>query len=385
MFNFNYFIPCRVLFGKGKLEELATTKLPGKKALICTTAGKSMQKSGTLARVISLLQSNGVDCILYDKVSSNPNTHMVMEAAALGKEHHCDFVIGLGGGSSIDTAKMVAVIMANGGEVWDYMGGMTGKSVTVDKALPIVVISTTSGTGSEVNPFSVITKEETFEKIDLGSEAIYPTMVIVDPELQVGIPPALTAYQGMDVIFHSAEGYVCNCTTPISDLFALESIRLAAKYLPRAFRNGNDLEAREGMCLANLFAGLVESTSACTSEHAIAHSLGAMHPTIPHGAALSLVCVECFRYYAQWVPERLADMAMCVGYGDTAEDFVRFLQDILTELDLSQIDYTKWGIRPEWAEKYAQNSYDVTQCLHDADVHPVPLEDCIDIIRKSLL
>lgn len=384
MLNFNYFVPTQVLFGAGKLDELATIALPGKKAIICTTGGKSMRSSGVLDRVVSLLNKNGVESVLFERVSSNPNTDMVMAGATLGRENGCDFVIGLGGGSSIDTAKAVAVVMANGGDVWDYMGGMTGKSASIEKALPIVAISTTSGTGTEVNPFAVITKEITSEKIDLGSPAVYPTISIIDPELQCSVPAELTAFQGMDVLFHSAEGYICNSTTPFSDLFALESIRLMAKNLPDAFQNGKDLEAREGMCLANLFAGMVESTSNCTSEHAIAHSLGAMHHTVPHGAALCLVCVECFRYYANWVPERMADMAKAVGYPKTAQGFIDFLQNMLHTLGIDDLDYTRWGISPDRAEEYAKNSYDVTQCLHDADVHPMPLSDCTEIIRKSL-
>lgn len=384
MNSFDYYIPCKILFGCGKLNDLATIPLPGKKALICITSDQIMRKMGYLDRVIDLFKQNGVESVVFDEVQPNPTSRGVMKAAELGKKEHCDFTVGLGGGSSIDTAKASAVVMKNGGDVWDYMGGITGKLAKVNGALPIIVISTTSGTGSEVNPFAVITKEETFEKIDLGSENVYPTITVVDPELQKTVPKSLTAFQGMDVLFHSAEGYICNCTTPYSDMYALESIKLVAKYLPRAYKNGEDMEAREGMCLANILAGMVESTAASTSEHAIGHSFGAMHPGIPHGAALSLVCVECFRYYAKWVPERMADMAAAVGYPKTAQGFIDFLQDLLKAVEADNIDYRKWGLDPARALEYAQNSYDVTQCLHDADVHPVPLEDCAEIIRKSL-
>ena len=387
MSSFNYYIPCKILFGCGKLNELGTMELPGKKALICITADQVMRKMGYLDRVIYLFKQNGVESVVFDEVQPNPNSVGVMKAAALGTKEGCDFTVGLGGGSSIDTAKATAVVMANGGDVWDYMGGITGKLAAVNKCLPIIVISTTSGTGSEVNPFAVITKEETKEKIDLGSEKVYPTITVVDPELQRTVPKSLTAFQGMDVLFHSAEGYICNCTTPYSDLYALESIRLVAKYLPRVYKDGNDMEAREGMCLANILAGMVESTAASTSEHAIGHSFGAMHPGIPHGAALSLVCVECFRYYAEkteFVNKRMATMAKVAGYEETAEGFITFLQDLLKAVEADHIDYTRWGLDPARALEYAQNSYDVTQCLHDADVYPVPLEDCAEIIRKSL-
>ena len=285
MNNFTYYIPCKILFGCGKLNELAAIPLPGKKALICITADQVMRKTGYLDRVISLFRQNGVDSIVFDEVQPSPASRGVMKDAELGRSENCDFTVGLGGGFSIDTAKAAAVVMKNGGDVWDYMGGITGRLARVNGALPIVVISTTSGIGSEVTPFAVITKEETFEKIDLGSENVYPTITVVDPELQKTVPRSLTAFQGMDVLFHSMEGYICNCATPYSDMYALESIKLVAKYLPRAYLNGGEMVAREGMCLANILAGMVESTAASTSEHAIGHSFGTMHPGIPHGAS----------------------------------------------------------------------------------------------------
>ena len=380
MISFDFFNPVRVIFGQGKLEELATIDLPGKKALIITTPDRLF-----LDRVVTLLQKNGVSSEIYDKVRPNPNSLGVMEAARFGLEKGCDFVVSIGGGSSTDTAKATAAIMKNGGELWDYMGGFTGELKPADKgALPIVVISTTSGTGTEVNQYAVITKDETFEKIDLVSESIFPTISILDPCLQTSVPKNLTAFQGMDVIYHSSEGFITKYATPIGDVCSLESLRLAAKHLPEAYRNGDNIEAREGVCLACLFAGYNESTAACVSLHAISHSFGAMHPLIPHGAALSLVAVECFKYYMQFVPERMAIMSETVGYGHRPEGFIEFLEDILKELGIDNIDYHEYGLDADRAEEYAQNSYDVTQCLHDCDVHLMPLEDCVEIIRKSL-
>ena len=144
------------------------------------------------------------------------------------------------------------------------------------------------------------------------------------------------------------------------------------------------MEAREGMCIANILAGMVEDTAASCSEHAIGHSLGSKHPKTPHGAALSLVCVECFRYYSRWVPERMAEMAEAVGYPKTAEAFIQFLEDLLKKVGLYQLDYTQWGIDPARAEEYARNSFDATQYLHDGDVHMMTLEECTEVIRKSL-
>lgn len=383
--KFNYHIPTKILFGQGKLDELGTIELPGKKALICITSGGSIRKLGYLDRVIELFKKNNVDSVVFDQVQPNPTSKGVMAAAKLGIEEGVDFVVGLGGGSCIDTAKATAVVINNGGDIWDYMGGITGKLKPIrNGALPIVVISTTSGTGSEVNPFAVITKEETFEKIDLSSEQVFPAITVVDPCLQTSVPKSLTAFQGMDVLFHSAEGYICNCANPFSDMYALQSISLVAKHLIAAVKDGSNLEAREGMCLANIYAGMVESTAACISEHAIGHSLSAMHPSLPHGAALSLVCIECFKYYARYIPDRLAQMAEAVGRKAEAGEFIKFLEDLLRETGAGDIDIGKYGLDPARAEEYAKNSYDVTQVLHDCDIQPMPMEDCTEIIRKSL-
>ncbi|HOE57157.1 MAG TPA: iron-containing alcohol dehydrogenase [Bacillota bacterium] len=384
--EFNYHIPTKILFGQGKLDELGTIKLPGKKALICITGGGSMKKLGYLDRVIELFKKNHVDSVVFDQVQPNPTSKGVMAAVELGIREGVDFTVGLGGGSCIDTAKATAVVIRNGGNVWDYMGGITGKLKPVSKgALPIIVISTTSGTGSEVNPFAVITKEETFEKIDLSSDQVFPAITVVDPCLQTSVPKSLTAFQGMDVLFHSAEGYICNCATPFSDMYALQSISLVAKHLIAAVEDGNNMEAREGMCLANIYAGMVESTAGCTSEHAIGHSLSAMHPSLPHGAALSLVCVECFKYYARFIPDKLAQMAAAVGRRAEASEFIDFLEDLLRETGAGNIDIGEYGLDPTKAEEYAKNSYDVTQVLHDCDIYPMPLDECTEIISKSLI
>lgn len=380
MKQFNYYNPTRVYFGQGKLEELATMKLPGKKALIVTTPERFF-----VDRVATLLKKNNVESVVYDEVRPNPNSAGVMKVAALAIKEKCGFILSIGGGSSTDTSKAAALVVKNGGELWEYMGGITGKLKPTGKgALPIVVVSTTSGTGTEVNQFAVVTKDETFEKIDLVSESIFPTISIVDPCLQTSIPKTLTAFQGMDVIFHSSEGYITKFNTPIGDAYSFESIRLAAKNLVQAYEHGEDVEAREGMCLASMLAGFNESTAACVSLHAISHAFGAIHPGIPHGAALSLVCVECFQYYTQYVPERMTNLSELVGYGRRVDGFVDFLRDILKKLGIDHIDYRKYGIDPARAEEYAKLSYDVTQCLHDCDEHLMPIVDCVEIIKKSL-
>ena len=295
---FSLHIPTKILFGCGELRKLASEKLPGKKALIVISSGTSMKKYGYLDKVVELLQENNTESIVYDKILPNPIKSHVMEAASVCHEQKCDFIVGLGGGSSIDSAKAIAVMACNDGDYWDYIPAGSGKGRPVTKALPVIAIPTTAGTGTEADPWSVITNEEAKEKIGFGSTLTFPVLSIIDPELMVSIPPHLTAYQGFDAFFHAAEGFLANCATPISDLYALEAIRLLYKYLPVAVKDGRNLKARAKVAWASTLAGLVEATSCCISEHSMEHAMSAIYPELPHGAGLialmacSMACSE---------------------------------------------------------------------------------------------
>ena len=243
-------MPAQIFFGAGSLDNLGSAPLPGAKALI-VIGGTSVRRLGYLDRVQALLKNQGVESVVFDKVQPNPVVEHVMEAAALARETGCDFVVGLGGGSSMDSAKGLPI---------------------PNKPLPIVCITTTAGTGTEADPWTVITKEDTQEKIGFGFKGTFPTMSIVDPELMLSVPPKLTAYQGFDALFHAVEGYMATIASPMGDMFALQAIEYIAKYLPRAVSNGDDLEARAYVALANTYSGFVETISCCTSEHSIEHA-----------------------------------------------------------------------------------------------------------------
>lgn len=210
--SFAYHIPTQIYFGPGSLERLGDIALPGRKALIVTSAGGSMEKLGYLDRVTKLLAKQQIAAVSFNKILPNPIKDHVMEGAALAQTAGCDMIIGLGGGSSIDSAKSIAVMATNPGDYWDYIKGGSGKNQPlVNPPLPIIAITTTAGTGTEADPWTVITKPETAEKIGFGNEQTFPAISIVDPELMLSIPPALTAYQGFDALFHAMEGYIAEC------------------------------------------------------------------------------------------------------------------------------------------------------------------------------
>ena len=392
--KFNYYMPTRIIFGAGELNILSTTPyLPGKKALVVISSGNSMKKYGYLDRVRGYLKENGVQTVLFDKILPNPISEHVAEGAKMAKDNNCDFVIGLGGGSSIDSAKSIAIMAKNSGEYWDYINGGSGKGKEVEKgALPIVAIPTTAGTGTETDPWTVITKSETNEKIGFGGDYSLPSLAIVDPELMLSIPPDFTAYQGMDAFFHSAEGYLSVKNQPASDMYALETVSLITKYLPVAVHKGKNLEARSAVAWASTEAGIVESLSSCVSHHSMQHALSAFHPELPHGAGLIALSVAYFSFMAEKCPERFVDLAKAMGENidflpekEKAFAFISALKKLIKNIGMEDLKLSNFGIRKEEAEILAKNSMDTMGSLFKySDPYKLSLKEVISIYKACL-
>lgn len=389
--NFNYFIPTKILFGPGKLNELAGEKLPGNKALIVITAGNSVKKYGYLNRLEAILKAKGIGYTVFDKILPNPIKTHVMEGAALAKKDNCDFVIGLGGGSSIDSAKAIAVMAKNPGDYWDYIHGGSGKAMPLQNgALPIVAITTTAGTGTEADPWAVITKEDTNEKIGFGGEFTFPVLSVVDPELMLTVPKHLTAYQGFDALFHAAEGYIANIATPISDIYALKSIELIAKYLPTCVEDGNNIEARTQVALANTLSGIVEATSSCTSEHSMEHALSAKHTKLTHGAGLIMLSEAYYTFFASKVPDRFIAMAKAMGVDvnsltkeERPMSFVKALINLQRECNVLDLKMSSLGIEIEEIPALAKNARRTMGGLFVVDPYTLSLEETVEIMQNA--
>lgn len=253
MSNFSIYIPTRTLFGAGRVKELHKQQLPGQKAMIVISNGRSTKDNGYLSTVEAELRQAGVEIAVFDHVEPNPLKSTVMAGAAFARENGCDFLVALGGGSVMDASKAMAFMTTHPGDVWDYIRGGTGKGQPMQhKPLPLVCITTTAGTGSEADQWGVITNDETNEKIGFGGyDELFPVLSIVDPEWMKSVPAQFTAYQGFDALFHSTECYISNTASLMSDMYALTAIENVANYLPRAVADGNDLEARERVAFAN--------------------------------------------------------------------------------------------------------------------------------------
>lgn len=390
--NFALYMPSRILFGCGKLKELGTTPfLPGKKALIVIGTSGAMRKQGYLRTVMNLLKANGATSVVYDRIQPNPVSEHVEEGARMARQNKCDFVIGLGGGSTIDSAKSIAVMAVNPGKYWDYLFGGSGGGKTLKKgALPIVAIPTTAGTGTEADPWTVITKTDTNEKIGWGNQWTFPTLSIVDPELMVTVSPAQTAYTGMDAFFHSVECYLATVNQPTSDHLALEAIGLITKYLPVAVKNGDDVEARTRLAWASTEAGICESLSCCISHHSMEHAVSAFFPNVPHGAGLTMLSVAYFSYLAERNPGRFPDLARAMGEKtdgltrkEQAMAFIRGLKKLIRKAGLQPQKLSDYGIRREDLPRIAQNSFYTMGKLFDLTPVKLTVDDATAIYERA--
>ncbi len=386
--NFNYYMPTKLLIGRGQIKNLHSEKMPGKKALIVTSNGTSVKKYGYLDTLQNELKLAGVAYEVFDKVAPNPTNKQVDEGGAFIKKTNCDFVVALGGGSVIDAAKGMAMMGANDGEYWDYvLAGTGGKKPVKNKALPIIAITTTAGTGTEADPWLVITNDDTNEKIGFGYNDMFPVLSIVDAELMLTVPEKLTAYQGFDALLHSTEGVINKNNNPINDTIALKAIELIAQYLPTAVKNGNDIDARENVALANTLSGMVESMAGCTSEHSMEHPLSGHNPNLEHGAGLLMICDEYYTYWANRgvVDDRLVLMAKALGKKDANKpmDFVTALKDLRKQCGVDDIKMSDYGIKAEDFEMYTKDAYETMPGLFAVDPAPMPFEDCLEIYKKS--
>lgn len=387
--SFQMYVPTRILFGAGQLSNLHAQPLPGKKAMIVISNGKSTKANGSLAKAEEQLKQTGVETVLFDKIMANPLKSTVMEGAAYARENGCDFLVALGGGSVMDASKAIAAMATNEGDLWDYVMGGTGKGNALkNDPLPVIAITTTAGTGSEVDQYGVISNDETNEKIGFGGpDSLFPRIAIVDPELMTTVPPRFTAYQGFDALFHSVECYIAAPANLMSDMYALTAIENIGTYLVRAVKDGADLEAREHVAFANTLSGVVMTLSVCTSEHSMEHAMSAYHHDLPHGAGLLMISRAYFTHFIEKhaCDDRFIRMAKALGKQDAAEpmDFIVALVELQEQCGVAGLKMSDYGIRPDEFMTLAQNARATMGGLFYCDRIPLSDEECAAIFEKS--
>jgi choline dehydrogenase len=306
-------VPTRIVHGPGAISRLGAEIQALGVARPLLVTDKGVAAAGLVERALDHL--DGV--VVFDDVYANPDIALVGRAAAVYREEGCDGLVALGGGSSIDTAKSVGVEVANGGSIAEYEYGHTPIATRIS---PLVAVPTTSGTGSEVTLWAVITDPERKIKFNVGgTPLIGPHVALVDPELTLGLPPAVTAATGMDALSHGIECYTCDYNQPFNDAVALQAIELAGRWLRRAYEEGRDLEARTMMAHAATFGGMAYGTESAGAAHAMSQSAGGVHDC-PHGALTARVLGPVCEFNAPAAPERYARIASALGVETSGMD-----------------------------------------------------------------
>lgn len=391
--NFDYYEPVNVVFGAGRLCEIGElAKSIGCKALIVTT-GPLFIETGLVGRIQAFLQKSGIESDVYIDVDPNPLSTQIDKGADFGREKECDFLIGLGGGSAIDAAKGIAVAMGHNKPIWDFCPAKQEviQDVT-DKTLPIIAVTTTSGTGSHSTCFSVITNPETLEKPGLGSPYIFPQFAVVDPELMVTMPKKLTAATGFDVLAHAIEAYTSKQSTPFTDLMSEQALRLVGRYLVTACDNGENIEARAGMALADTYSGFSIAVAVVTLCHAISHVVGGIYETV-HGETLAALTPHTMRYSMEYDRIKFRNIGYflrdesVIGLGDTVTDeelesSVKEVEKLIAKTGISS-SLKNEGVTEDGFETIAQETIAYMSIGVDLDVRQANVKDIIEILKNA--
>ncbi|HIX83611.1 MAG TPA: iron-containing alcohol dehydrogenase [Candidatus Megamonas gallistercoris] len=305
-----FLVPSKILSGVGAINELgANIEGKGTKALIVTDT--FMIKFGNVAKVTAALDANNIEYAVFDGVTGEPSDKMVAAGVEAYKANGCDFLIALGGGSPMDTAKSIGVMVASGAEkISDFMH----KTINVNVPY-LVAIPTTAGTGSEATQFTIINDTENNVKMLLAGPSVLPALAVVDPAFTMTAPPSVTANTGVDALCHAVEAYTSRKAQPLSDTFALSAIKRIHKNLPICYADGKNEQARMQMALGATEAGIAFNNSSVTIVHGMSRPIGALFH-VPHGLSNAILLPACMEFAIQENTARFAEIARIMGVAD---------------------------------------------------------------------
>lgn len=375
--EFSYFLPVNIKFGCGMAKKAGELARPyGTKALI-VTGKSSAKKSGLYDKVNNSLKEAGFETVLFDKVAQNPLTTTAMEGAVFAKENDCDLVVAVGGGSIMDCAKAIAFLAVNPGDVNDYI--FTRK--TGEKALPLILIPTTCGTGSEGNGFAVLTNPDNGDKKSLRCNAIVAKVSIVDPECMMTMPKKVLASVGFDALCHCIEAYTSKAAQPFTDALSLYGISMLAENLADVYQDKADLAGWEKITLASTIGGMVINTAGVTLAHGMEHPASGLKDIVHgHGlAALTPVVIEK-SYVGN--SSKFYEIAKAFG-GASAEDCASKIRELLESLNLN-MTLSDLGITEEDIPWMAENCMKVSAASVANNPVVFTQEEITGIYRKAL-
>lgn len=378
-----FHMPSVNLFGQGSVNEVGNrlAGLGAKKTLLVTDAG--LHGLGISEKIASIIREAGVEVSIFPKAEPNPTDKNVEEGLEAYKAENCDSIVTLGGGSSHDAGKGIGIVAANGGRIHDY----EGVDVSEKPMVPLVAINTTAGTGSEVTKFTIITDTERKVKMAIIDKHVTPALSINDPELMIGMPPALTAATGIDALTHAIEAYVSIDATPITDALAIQAMKIIPKYLPKAVANGQDIEARDQMVFAQSLAGMAFNNAGLGYVHSIAHQMGGFY-NFPHGVCNAILLPHVCKFNLISREERYADIAIALGENveglstrEAAEKGIAKIEQMVKDLGIPS-GFAELGAKEEDIETLATNA------MKDATAATNPrkpnLQEVMNIIKNAM-
>ena len=374
--------PEYTLIGSKALEEAKPyLKKCGKKALIVT--GKHVVLYDMMAELKKALEEIGIAYFVFDGITGEPTNVMIDEGIAAYKENGCDFCIGIGGGSPLDSAKAIAAMITNEGKIADYNGKVIEKPIP-----PVVAIPTTAGTGSEATQFTVITDVEKDIKMLLKGGYLVPKIAIVDPAYTYSAPKSITAATGMDALTHAIEAYTSRKALPVTDTLAVSAVKRIMKYLPAAYKDGSDEKARYEMSVASYEAGICINNSTVTLVHGMSRPIGALFH-VAHGISNAMLLTKCLAFALDGAYEKFANLGREIGAA-TAEDddktasekFIEALNEICKICEIPTL--LEYGIPKDeffaYMEKMAHDA--LTSGSPGNTMKPISEQDIIEIYKK---
>jgi alcohol dehydrogenase len=377
--SFSFELPTRIEYGMGAVQKLTEEldALDAAKVLIVTDKG--IEAAGLLAGITAPL-AGGPQFEVFSEVESNPKDYNVLEGTKVAKRLQADCLVAVGGGSPIDCAKAIAVLATHGGDLrgYDDGGKITGE------VLPLIAIPTTAGTGSEVTFSSVITDTRQKFKFSIHHTKIAPRIALLDPEMTVTLPPALTAATGMDALTHAVEGFTATGSEPLADAAALYAVELISKYLKTAVFDGRNMEARAGMLLGSVLAGISFSHADVAAVHCIAEALGGKYDTA-HGVCNAVVLPAVMEYNLDYCVEKYARIAAAMGLScETARDGARSAVAAVKKMasDVNLPDFGKLGVKAEDVEELAYNSF--INGSNGSNPRPMTRDDYLTLIKRMM-
>lgn len=379
--SFNFFAKSNITFGRGAIEKLPEIlKRYGLNKIMVVYDG-GVKAAGIAERVMEQIEKAGIKAVIFDGVIPNPTNEVVEEAAAIAKEEQVEGFVAAGGGSSIDLAKAINVLMTNPGTIGEY-GGI---GMVKNACLPLVAIPTTAGTSSEITNVSALIDTEKVVKYVVIDNNIVASDVIADPDFTRTVPTGVTAATGMDAITHAVESYISNMATPLTEYHSLKGLEILHENLPKVVEDGSNMDAREQMMLGCIITGFGFSNANLGLVHGIAHTLSA-HFGLAHGMANATVLPYVMEYNAESCPEKMVDLAKAIHLsvtGDLEEDkllLAKELKHLTTELGIKTL--SEQGIQEKDFEMLAE---DVLKepVLHFNPRQNITKEDILKILKKA--